>query len=72
MKDSEVHVSELKTIIEMNGYKGDERSAWKEVGCPDRRWILEENSIGLLREERNCSQVNLCQKYPEPPKNCNI
>ena len=24
----------------------------KKIGCPDRRWMLEENSIGRLREER--------------------
>ena len=34
---------------EMRGQPG------KKVGCPDRQWMLEGSSIGLLQEERNCS-----------------
>ena len=38
---------------EMRGQPG------KKVGCPDRQWMLEGSSIGLLQEERNCSYMHL-------------
>ena len=41
---------------EMRGQPG------KKVGCPNRPWMLEENSISLLREDRNCICRVMCME----------